>query len=203
MAHLSKYSYSILYASAKACALPRTVWIRRISTSSTHRSISEQAEGERMLSLCFAVPNEDTNLTAVDLSSSIHAPLAGCDARLWAQWLARSAFQSTHPLRGATRQVCATSHKMMDFNPRTPCGVRPQIRNSFISSAVFQSTHPLRGATPPGRTARALWITFQSTHPLRGATDAEVMEYMIRLDFNPRTPCGVRLGQVVTIKNAR
>ena len=66
-------------ASAKACALPRTVWIRRISTSSTHRSISEQAEGERMLSLCFAVPNEDTNLTAVDLSISIHAPLAGCD----------------------------------------------------------------------------------------------------------------------------
>ena len=34
-----------------------------------------------MLSLCFAVPNEDTNLTAVDLSSSIHAPLAGCDAK--------------------------------------------------------------------------------------------------------------------------
>ena len=33
-----------------------------------------------MLSLCFAVPNEDTNLTAVDLSSSIHAPLAGCDS---------------------------------------------------------------------------------------------------------------------------
>ena len=55
----------------------RTVWIRRISTSSTHRSISEQAEGERMLSLCFAVPNEDTNLIAVDLSSSIYAPLLG------------------------------------------------------------------------------------------------------------------------------
>ena len=34
-----------------------------------------------MLSLCFAVPNEDTNLTAVDLSSSIYAPLAGCDFR--------------------------------------------------------------------------------------------------------------------------
>lgn len=32
-----------------------------------------------MLSLCFVVPNEDTNLTAVDLSSSIHVPLAGCD----------------------------------------------------------------------------------------------------------------------------
>ena len=54
-----------------------------------------------MLSLCFAVPNEDTNLTAVDLSSSIHAPLAGCD---------RSA--------GAYRWAVGY------FNPRTPCGVR-------------------------------------------------------------------------------
>ena len=55
-----------------------------------------------MLSLCFAVPNEDTNLTAVDLSSSIHAPLAGYDTVLgrFKRWLIL--FQSTHPLRGAT-----------------------------------------------------------------------------------------------------
>ena len=54
-----------------------------------------------MLSLCFAVPNKDTNLTAVDLSSSIYAPLAGCDAGLQ---LVGGVFsvQSTHPLRGAT-----------------------------------------------------------------------------------------------------
>ena len=34
-----------------------------------------------MLSLCFAVPNEDTNLAAVDLSSSIYAPLRGATTR--------------------------------------------------------------------------------------------------------------------------
>ena len=35
---------------------------------------------------------------------------------------------------------------------------------------------------------------FQSTHPVRGATDAfaNVMERVF--DFNPRTPCGVRLA---------
>ena len=55
-----------------------------------------------MLSLCFAVPNEDTNLTAVDLSSSIHAPLAGCDPAPIAEGERIDPFQSTHPLRGAT-----------------------------------------------------------------------------------------------------
>ena len=58
-----------------------------------------------MLSLCFAVPNEDTNLTAVDLSSSIHAPLAGCDHMYARDYKAAQEFQSTHPLRGATRCV--------------------------------------------------------------------------------------------------
>ena len=54
-----------------------------------------------MLSLCFAVPNEDTNLTAVDLSSSIYAPLLG-----------------------ATPSSRPTPMARSDFNPRTPCGVR-------------------------------------------------------------------------------
>ena len=54
-----------------------------------------------MLSLCFAVPNEDTNLTAVDLSISIHAPLAGCDVNF-----------------------SKLSLESQNFNPRTPCGVR-------------------------------------------------------------------------------
>ena len=80
-----------------------------------------------MLSLCFAVPNEDTNLTAVDLSSSIHAPLAGCDNQQNRDVDQLRSFQSTHPLRGAT------------FNYGLLC-LEPQ---------QFQSTHPLRGATNP------------------------------------------------------
>ena len=57
---------------------------------------------------------------------SIHAPLAGCDAR--------------------QIPLCLRPE---DFNPRTPCGVRQ--RYAFASDAhdLFQSTHPLRGATPP------------------------------------------------------
>ena len=100
-------------------------------------------------------------------------------------------FQSTHPLRGATRRstsklqvsiisihaplagcdkIQATKIRLSRyFNPRTPCGVRPTIPTGTRSAGTFQSTHPLRGAT-----IKVFEITivkeFQSTHPLRGAT---------------------------------
>ena len=101
---------------------------------------------------------------------SIHAPHAGCDRRLpcaksysphfnprtpcgvrhkhRAQVAENELFQSTHPMRGATRMVCSrprcktisihAPHAGCDrghpsrpprgihFNPRTPCGVRPR-----------------------------------------------------------------------------
>ena len=123
---------------------------------------------------------------------SIHAPLAGCDSwRLCAQHSDRyfnprtpcgvrrrrprriseqkSAFQSTHPLRGATMEREPQPAQAGHFNPRTPCGVRPC-----------------------GRCTRSACATFQSTHPLRGATLQVAQAVQRTQDFNPRTPCGVR-----------
>ena len=122
---------------------------------------------------------------------SIHAPLAGCDLVEAPAVIRRLQFQSTHPLRGATgnprdrggRQAFqstpplrgATAHHhstrriAADFNPRTPCGVRPVVLGSPDQNAIFQSTHPLRGAT-----LMMYWCC--AAHP----------------HFNPRTPCGVR-----------
>ena len=144
-------------------------------------------------------------------------------------------FQSTHPLRGAT-YVCLYDSKLLpisihaplagcdygqrdiwviliDFNPRTPCGVRLiQFVNS-VQLILFQSTHPLRGATQLFLQCCQSY-KFQSTHPLRGATRA-LREELTRMEisihaplagcdsvrspgkrrsvhFNPRTPCGVR-----------
>ena len=99
-------------------------------------------------------------------------------------------FQSTHPVRGATRGAI------------TPTRQR-----------VFQSTHPVRGATII-KAKRALETLFQSTHPVRGATKdkpelVEALDISIHApragcdshhtglfngleNFNPRTPCGVR-----------
>ena len=100
-------------------------------------------------------------------------------------------FQSTHPLRGATRLVndflighiisihaplagcdgkgICSVFVLFNFNPRTPCGVRRPHLYAASPSIVFQSTHPLRGAT------------------ISSSSIASPFVY-----FNPRTPCGVR-----------
>ena len=126
-------------------------------------------------------------------SISIHAPLAGCDhnnnctqRKVWE-------FQSTHPLRGATRFParacscnCISIHAPLAgcdsaspatmaatsayFNPRTPCGVRQRCgRNRVPERRNFNPRTPC--GVRPGFFARLLYIIrFQSTHPLRGAT---------------------------------
>ena len=78
-------------------------------------------------------------------------------------------FQSTHPLRGATALGRVADPDQIDFNPRTPCGVRLILTNIDGLTSQFQSTHPLRGATHLLIIADA-GFKFQSTHPLRGAT---------------------------------
>ena len=48
----------------------------------------------------------------------------GRDGRYGQDWPTRCAFQSAHPVRGATGGSAEAANGMVDFNPRTPCGVR-------------------------------------------------------------------------------
>ena len=70
----------------------------------------------------------------------------GRDGRYGQDWPTRCAFQSTHPVRGATR-----------------------LRQVRGKARQFQSTHPVRGATPFYKIIGGT-PEFQSTHPVRGAT---------------------------------
>ena len=146
-------------------------------------------------------------------SISIHAPHAGRDSVPTSSWSSILTFQSTRPMRGATEINTNLATDIKDFNPRTPCGVRPLCNRWTIGTSLFQSTHPLRGATSTRRKSRSSSI-FQSTHPLRGATEGGGVTYMSAdisihaplagcdagdlfyrpagQNFNPRTPCGVR-----------
>ena len=125
-------------------------------------------------------------------SISIHAPLAGCDST-------RGVFPSTiwisihAPLAGCDFLLLAMALRQQDFNPRTPCGVRPAPGPGLFGMGGFQSTHPLRGATGVGYRP-VCGNRFQSTHPLRGATRLDRSGVAGDRDFNPRTPCGVRRG---------
>ena len=144
---------------------------------------------------------------------SIHAPRAGCDpvgeiyivtsqdfnprtpcgVRLAAICVAVRPlqFQSTHPVRGATRRYQYRAGRKIYFNPRTPCGVRPLLPWIIDVGLTFQSTHPVRGATAAyGGVSRLEYI---SIHAPRAGCDGSQDAYTAEIgDFNPRTPCGVR-----------
>ena len=129
----------------------------------------------------------------VQQTISIHAPRAGRDAANDLPIWRSKVFQSTRPVRGATRRrwrsgCCGHCH----FNPRAPCGARPAGGYSAGGWRSFQSTRPVRGATwlnmaqcekviisihapRAGRDWRPDLIVcddleFQSTRPVRGAT---------------------------------
>ncbi len=80
-----------------------------------------------------------------------------------------AAFQSTHPVRGATAAPARSPIRSGHFNPRTPCGVRPRGRPPTAACARYFNPR-----TPCGVRRRA-------SCPM-----------MMQCDFNPRTPCGVR-----------
>ena len=104
---------------------------------------------------------------------SIHAPLAGCDDG-----------------------ICAAQEVGKDFNPRTPCGVRRRRTRQQGNGYQFQSTHPLRGAT--SRFHDHHWHIYISIHaPLAGCDADERANKAMAINFNPRTPCGVRLVETL------
>ena len=79
-------------------------------------------------------------------------------------------FQSTHPLRGATIKCGYTLLYLSNFNPRTPCGVRPGNDKGNITTLDISIHAPLAGCDIGQNSLIRISSPFQSTHPLRGAT---------------------------------
>ena len=147
---------------------------------------------------------------------SIHAPRAGSDTalnslripwRLFQSTLpvrgatltndtateAAVLFQSTLPVRGATSFRPVTCHRILYFNPRSPCGERPIYDDLTAKYSRFQSTLPVRGAT--GRLPLLQADDPEiSIHAPRAGSDLQggAADWKQR-DFNPRSPCGERL----------
>ena len=129
-----------------------------------------------------------------------------------------SLFQSTRPLRGATKswRSCA---RRSGFQSTRPLRGATRTGSPLRAATSFQSTRPLRGATSGQYQARGP-PSFQSTRPLRGATlfmrgingslcisihaplagrdrsDPRKMRPV--RDFNPRAPCGARRFRLLT-----
>ena len=123
-------------------------------------------------------------------------PRAPCGARPSIRPFVRfgSVFQSTRPVRGATRRTDKRSHHRCVSIHAPRAGRDEQALSESARDLEFQSTRPVRGATilgghfcarPPSFNPRApcgarpvgvgsadLFEGFQSTRPVRGATRA-------------------------------
>ena len=107
---------------------------------------------------------------ALHIHISIRAPHAGCDWFIQSSSSVPGRFQSTHPMRGATKVRHKIKNVHLYFNPRTPCGVRHE--PSIKRLTKQQNFNP---RTPCGVRRLPELPDRQARH------------------FNPRTPCGVRL----------
>ena len=77
---------------------------------------------------------------------SIHAPRAGSDTAVIIAF--RRGKISIHaPRAGSDKRFYCIAHVFENFNPRSPCGERPEALQRLLCPVEFQSTLPVRGAT--------------------------------------------------------
>ena len=145
---------------------------------------------------------------------SIHALLAESDLTSVVSSAGTTGFLSTLSLRRATRlgllgwlRVLISIHALLaesdveevsgdtwtrDFYPRSPCGERRHVKQTFRAKLVFLSTLSLRRATisPPVDTSSVNI----SIHALLAESDAaSITPAASGRNFYPRSPCGERL----------
>ena len=101
-------------------------------------------------------------------------------------------FQSTRPIRGATRSAGRFRGVDRHFNPRAPYGARLcQLPHSVVTDAIsIHAPHTGRDTAPSK--IRNLRNAFQSTRPIRGATLRPGRKGTGKINFNPRAPYGAR-----------
>ncbi len=77
------------------------------------------------------------------------------------------------------------------FNPRAPCGARPDCGGGIVPAMEFQSTRPLRGAT--FEDSYIIDKESISIHAPLAGRDTHSSELGTHgFYFNPRAPCGAR-----------
>ena len=102
-------------------------------------------------------------------------------------------FQSTQPEWAATLKPSLLIPAVLNFNPRSPSGLRPACSPQACKKLVrFQSTQPEWAATAAGMDYARASIGI-SIHAARVGCDTDDNTIIIfRKDFNPRSPSGLR-----------
>ena len=121
---------------------------------------------------------------------SIRAPRAGGDSR-WPSITSAMTCFNPRPPCGRRPEGDGSPHLSTGFNPRPPCGRRLVRRRKIPPMPTFQSAPPVREATGVGR-RRGDGRSVSIRAPRAGG-DGSRLKTLGRLAcFNPRPPCGRR-----------
>ena len=130
--------------------------------------------------------------TATTTSSVVHAlfqpmrPLRGATAPLWRR--SRRSRISTHaPLAGRDSARSTGLRRWLYFNPRAPCGARPEIAVRITRTDIFQPPRPLRGATGL-RPVLSIQPSISTHAPLAGRDGEEMAALELDGEFQPTRP---------------
>ena len=123
---------------------------------------------------------------------SIHAPREGCDGCPPSQDTSPQSISIHAPREGCDIRPAGSSSPASNFNPRTPRGVRLTVMTATPVIPKI-SIHAPREGCDAGR-YRSILISRISIHAPREGCDGtvDVARPVSRVDFNPRTPRGVR-----------
>ena len=151
---------------------PSMYWVFQSTHPSRGATISMRPSGfVRTISIHAPLTGCDQYQTAEDSLNqdiSIHAPLTGCDALTCSKEYFIINFNPRTP-HGVRRLTTSRQTKIQNFNPRTPHGVRP------LPTLKTPPKIDFNPRTPHGVRQRLEYFLehrhrFQSTHPSRGAT---------------------------------
>ena len=108
---------------------------------------------------------------------SIHAPRVGSDSLQPSHFPQGTDFNPRSPC-GERPNSSAARSSSGNFNPRSPCGERLLISLKLMTPIfLFQSTLPVWGATVVACLVAVLEVLFQSTLPVWGATDTHKISH--------------------------
>ena len=122
---------------------------------------------------------------------SIHAPRAGCDRPHGVYLNHGKDFNPRTPCGVRPAPFRKPRRRMLNFNPRTPCGVRPGTGDAVPDHQDFNPRTPCGVRLWTRLHSRS--VTCISIHAPRAGCDSDpASRPSHRAHFNPRTPCGVR-----------
>ena len=129
-----------------------------------------------------------------DLLVSTHAPLAGSDISEFFQFKVLFQFQPTLPLRGATLRH-DVAPVVRHVSTHAPLAGSDEARSEGPQEGVPVSTHaPLAGSDFRLRACPCSGQLVSTHAPLAGSDYSRCPRFLTARGFNPRSPCGERLG---------